>query len=249
MMKILPSRAQLKERRKVIGRQKRGGWEMNNLAELVEWGQAHRCDTAEAFFYRGEGFTYDEFMEQDEDRRLIVLDVFEGTYADQGDDKPYVGLVLSSRQNMWNISWAHECQGSSLAISTDGTYKLHFSNTQHVSGWTLIDLGAAYTKYSRGCVRHKFLPWTYLFVRAECKEAYYKLFDVTSSMYTTFFNTDLVPAIASIDHTGYIMAALTSKWPAIRTISCYIHLKRNVRRHKHLLISNDNYDKVKGDIE
>ncbi|KAF0713142.1 hypothetical protein AaE_011855, partial [Aphanomyces astaci] len=68
-------------------------------------------------------------------------------------------------------------------------------------------------------------------------------------MYTTFFNTDLVPAIASIDHTGYIMAALTSKWPAIRTISCYIHLKRNVRRHKHLLINNDNYDKVKGDIE
>ncbi|KAF0710750.1 hypothetical protein AaE_012394, partial [Aphanomyces astaci] len=117
-------------------------------------------------------------------------------------------------------------------------------------GWTLIDLGAVYTKYSRGCVRHKFLPWTYLFVRAECKEAYYKLFDVTSSMYTTFFNTDLVPAIASIDHTGYIMAALTSKWSAIRTISCYIHLKRNnVRRHKHLLISNDNYDKVKGDIE
>ncbi|ETV65472.1 hypothetical protein H257_17809 [Aphanomyces astaci] len=111
-MKILPSRAQLKERRKVIGRQKRGGWEMNNLAELVEWGQAHRCDTAEAFFDRGEGFT----------RRLIVLDVFEGTYADQGDDKPYVGLVLSSRQNMWNISWAHECQGSSLAISTDGTW-------------------------------------------------------------------------------------------------------------------------------
>ncbi|ETV69819.1 hypothetical protein H257_14639 [Aphanomyces astaci] len=45
------------------------------------------------------------------------------------------------------------------------------------------------------------------------------------------------------------MAALTSKWPAIRTISCYIHLKRNMRRHKHLLISNDNYDKVKGDIE
>ncbi|ETV74097.1 hypothetical protein H257_11399 [Aphanomyces astaci] len=30
------------------------------------------------------------------------------------------------------------------------------------------------------------------------------------------------------------MAALTSKWPAIRTISCYIHLKRNVRRHKHI---------------
>ncbi|KAF0705961.1 hypothetical protein AaE_014309 [Aphanomyces astaci] len=241
----LPTRTQIKTRRAWIGRTKSGGWEISNLADLITWGQAHLCATKESFFDREETFVYEDFIELDNAYRhkLIVLDIIEGTFTSDSVESTYAGLVVTSRQNMWNIAWARNRQGDSLAIATDGTYKLHFG------GWTLIDLGAVYTRYTSGSFRHRFLPWTYIFVRAECEEVYFKLFDVTATKFEEFFDTNLVPATASIDHTPYIYAAFVRKWPNVHVVSCYVHMKRNVHKHKKLLRESNNYSRVKADIE
>ncbi|ETV68655.1 hypothetical protein H257_15461 [Aphanomyces astaci] len=194
-------------------RKKSGGWEISNLADLITWGQAHLCATKESFFDREETFVYEEFIELDNAYRhkLIVLDIIEGTFTSDSVESTYAGLVVTSRQNMWNIAWARDRQGDSLTIATDGTYKLHFG------GWTLIDLGAVYTRYTSGSFRHRFLPWTYIFVRVECEEVYFKLFDVTATKFEEFFDTNLIPATASIDHTRVVLRSHEAAYVACRS--------------------------------
>ncbi|ETV82186.1 hypothetical protein H257_04897 [Aphanomyces astaci] len=246
----LPTRTQIKTRRAWIGRKKSGGWEISNLADLITWGQAHLCATKETFFDREETFVYEEFIELDNAYRhkLIALDIIEGTFTSDSVESTYAGLVVTSRQNMWNIAWARDRQGDSLAIATDGTYKLHFDIVP--GGWTLIDLGAVYTRYTNGSFRHRFLPWTYgTYLYERNAKRYFKLFDVTATKFEEFFDTNLVPATAWIDHTPYIYAALVRKWPNVHVVSCYVHMKRNVHKHKKLLRESNNYSRVKADIE
>ncbi|ETV63858.1 hypothetical protein H257_19203, partial [Aphanomyces astaci] len=160
--------------------------------------------------------------------QLLVLSVFTGWTSTVGLDgleqRPYAGIVFTSSQNMWNVAIDSKHQKEGVALATDGTYKLHFG------GWTLIDIGVVYTRFSNNKFGSSFMPWSYLFVRSECEEAYSQLLRVFAEAFDTFFDYPLDVATCSIDHTQYIQTTLKKQWPQVHVVICtQIHLMRSAR--------------------
>ncbi|KAF0710763.1 hypothetical protein AaE_012390, partial [Aphanomyces astaci] len=237
----LPTRQQLAARRKHITKQRGGGWEIETFHTLQEWSADKMCTTRDEFLGSRSPQNYVEFAALDNayKEQLLVLSVFTGWTSTVGLDgleqRPYAGVVFTSRQNMWNVAIASKHQKEGVALATDGTYKLHFG------GWTLIDIGVVYTRFSNNKFGSSFMPWSYLFVRSECEEAYSQLLRVSAEAFDTFFDYQLDVATCSIDHTQYIQTALKKQWPQVHVVSCAIHMLRNVHKHKSLLRTMDNY--------
>ncbi|KAG3076731.1 hypothetical protein PI125_g21452 [Phytophthora idaei] len=77
----VPSESQLKNRNATLRKQSSGGWEIKNVAELVEWTPAHLCTTRGELFLRGLGSIVDSRAAQP--RRYF------GTYTTYYDKKQY----------------------------------------------------------------------------------------------------------------------------------------------------------------
>jgi len=130
------------------------------------------------------------------------------------------------------------CQSDSLALSTDGTYKLHFG------GWTLVDCGSVTVSNDRGKYAHRFMPTVYMFVRSECAEAYEHMFDAMIKFYDEFYGLQLEVASVCIDHSTSIAKAVSRVWPSATIIKCWLHLVQNARDTRKLLKNPDNFDAV-----
>ncbi|GMF11859.1 unnamed protein product [Phytophthora lilii] len=124
-------------------------------------------------------------------------------YVFEGDKEiPTLGLIFTSRALFGNVKKAVEAQGTSLAMSTDGTYRIH------CLGWTLVDAGGIAVEWETTEHVHRFRPWLYMFVRTECSLAYERMFATLVTCAKRFFDINVKVATCSIDHSSAIASAL-----------------------------------------
>ncbi|GMF31522.1 unnamed protein product [Phytophthora lilii] len=131
---------------------------------------------------------------------------------------PTLGLIFTSRALFGNVKKAVEAQGTSLTMSTDGTYRIH------CLGWTLVDAGGISVEWETTEHVHRFRPWLYMFVRTECSLAYERMFATLVTCAKPFFDINVKVATCSIDHSSAI--ALHSKpsgprWPFFHAGNTY----------------------------
>lgn len=124
---LIPTIMQLKNRKAYLRDVRAGGWEMACFAQLLEWASGKMCETASAFYRNGE--TEDTFKTESPTYRneLLVLDVFEHEYVEDGLTKQSFGIIITSRSIFRNVQMSIEGQGvDGVVASADGTYRLHF---------------------------------------------------------------------------------------------------------------------------
>ncbi|KAE9063288.1 hypothetical protein PF010_g29058 [Phytophthora fragariae] len=182
----VPDETQLKNRKSTLMKQRAGGWEIKNVAGLLEWTSMHLCTTKGEFFLRGSSSASDapfdwqrdfavlDAMDKDLKHGTLVLECFSHEVTlDDGKKADCCGLILTSRAIFWNVLKAYNGQNNDGVLGvTDGTYRLHFG------GWTLVDFGTYTTHYEKKRYSKTFVPWAYMFVRTEHHVAYATMFKV-----------------------------------------------------------------------
>ncbi|KAE9065212.1 hypothetical protein PF006_g30513, partial [Phytophthora fragariae] len=248
----VPDETQLKNRKSTLMKQRAGGWEIKNVAGLLEWTSMHLCTTKGEFFLRGSSSASDapfdwqrdfavlDAMDKDLKHGTLVLECFSHEVTlDDGKKADCCGLILTSRAIFWNVLKAYNGQNNDGVLGvTDGTYRLHFG------GWTLVDFGTYTTHYEKKRYSKTFVPWAYMFVRTEPHVAYATMFKVVRSFASRFFEINLVLSFGSLDRSQYIASAYREVWPSIRLLNCYPHLARTcgAADKRRLLAENDFYE-------
>ncbi|EGZ09541.1 hypothetical protein PHYSODRAFT_523367 [Phytophthora sojae] len=147
MMRIVPTRKQLENRKAFLVRQSPDGWDVTSHASFTAWASTRVCSTRAQF----------ESVTDAADRRMddmLVLDTF--TFEGQAEGE---GISFGAVRD----------QGEELVCATDGTYKLHFG------GWTVVDCSSTAVTWARGTSVHRFIPWAYIFVRSESIASYERI--------------------------------------------------------------------------
>ena len=86
----------------------------------------------------------ENILEGRADDELCVLDIFDGTSAnEEGEQESTFGVLMSSRALLKNLKTAIDGQGQDLVMCCDGTYKLH------IGKWALINVGVIGVCYDR----------------------------------------------------------------------------------------------------
>ncbi|ETI33435.1 hypothetical protein F443_19892 [Phytophthora nicotianae P1569] len=173
----IPTVRQIENRRAYLVRSCNATWEITNHVTFNAWASDRMCTTREDFM----SVTDDGDAEMDS---RIILDSFVIGGGSEGDPTSF-GIIVSSRRVFRNVLASVRGQPGELSCATDGTYKLHFA------GWVIVDCGSEHVAWSRGSFAHKFVPWAYMFVRSESKEAYTRLFCVIRERARTFFDIDV----------------------------------------------------------
>ncbi|KAE8990244.1 hypothetical protein PR002_g21209 [Phytophthora rubi] len=146
---LLPGPGQLKNHKSHLKSALAGGWEIKNIAKLLEWAFPRLCSSRAEFFLGGDTHIdcWDFDAAQDAGvfytvpshfrNELMVLECFEHDVQVEGGKKATCfRLVITSRQIFRNVLYAHNGQKDDGVIGvTDGTYRIHFGV------WTLVDFG------------------------------------------------------------------------------------------------------------
>eukprot|EP00644_Phytophthora_capsici_P006093 jgi/Phyca11/129927/e_gw1.89.18.1 len=166
LVSLLPDHVQLKNHKTHLKSTLAGGWEIKNVAKLLEWAFPRMCSTRVEFFVGTDSHV------NNGDFELIVLECFEhGITTDEGKVSTCFGLVVTSRYMFRNVLYAYNGQERDGIIGvTDGTYRIHFG------GWMLVDFGTYVAHYNRDQYSKTFIPWVYMFVRTEHQAAYQTMF-------------------------------------------------------------------------
>jgi hypothetical protein len=231
MLLLIPTVPQIANRKAYLKRTFLGGWEITTFAFLMEWASSRMCHSADAFLNGGGS----SFVSANE---LVMLDCFQHEFVDQETQKltPSFGLIFSSRSCLYNIRDAVACQGDNLALTTDGSYRLHFG------GWTLVDCCSTCVVWENQAHVHRFVPFVYMFVRAECAYAYEKMFRVMTTYATTFFGLEVNAYTVYIDLSDAIARAIRRVWPCANIITCWPHLVRKSKDQVSQLNNLDLYE-------
>nr|KAE8925503.1 hypothetical protein PF009_g24290 [Phytophthora fragariae] len=138
---LLPGPGQLKNHKSHLKSALAGGWEIKNIAKLLEW--------AFPRLYAGVFYTVPSHFRNE----LMVLEYFEHDVQVEGGKKATCfRLVITSRQIFRNMLYAHNGQKDDGVIGvTDGTYRIHFGV------WTLVDFGTYKTHYDRNMYSNIYL--------------------------------------------------------------------------------------------
>ncbi|KAG1689199.1 hypothetical protein DVH05_002762 [Phytophthora capsici] len=216
LVSLLPDHVQLKNHKTHLKSTLAGGWEIKNVAKLLEWAFPRMCSTRVEFFVGTDSHV------NNGDFELIVLECFEhGITTDEGKVSTCFGLVVTSRYMFRNVLYAYNGQERDGIIGvTDGTYRIHFG------GWMLVDFGTYVAHYNRDQYSKTFIPWVYMFVRTEHQAAY-------QTMFASVRNLDRTPAIAN---------AYLEVWPKITLLNCYPHFSRKSRENRGRLVKSDFYE-------
>jgi len=132
-----------------------------------------------------------------------------------------VGFVTASRTQ---LEWLREVlvdikespRTFTVAISTDGTYRLSKGNTK--AGAVLVDLDLHDITYnaSNDLDTHNFLPILYMYCQVECFESYEVLFQTLKTLLATLLNlpdVEINPVFGGLDRASYIAKAYHAVWP------------------------------------
>ncbi|GMF48957.1 unnamed protein product [Phytophthora fragariaefolia] len=209
------------------------------------WAADKKCFTRDDFFGgMGTPHTFDP----EEDARLFE----QQTFAFKNDlivlytfccpvenEKPTLGIVVTSRRVFRNAVLAIEGQPDGIVGVTDGTYRLHRG------GWVVVDFGTCCTRHTRNTYAQCFIPFAYLFVRTENIACYKMFFHVVQQGVLEFFWTPLEVNVGSLDDSDSIKAAILQKWPDIVLTSCWPHVLRGTYKADKLskLICREMYKK------
>ncbi|GMF33043.1 unnamed protein product [Phytophthora lilii] len=171
----------------------------------------------------------DDFPRMNE---LIVLERIQDYFTEGDKEIPTLGLIFTSQALFGNVKKAVEAQGTSLAMSTDGTYRIH------CLGWTLVDAGGISVEWETTEHVHRFRPWLYMFVRTECSLAYERMFATLVTCAKRFFDINVKVATCRIDHSSAIASALKTVWPEVAILSCWEHLLAQARKKRSRIVNS-----------
>jgi hypothetical protein len=112
-----------------------------------------------------------------------------------------------------------------------------------------VDCGSETVTWTRQTYAHRFIPWVYMFVRAESIEAYSNMFKVIIERAHQFFDIRVSVAFASLDHSEAIASAFLQEWPQVKLLTCWPHLMRQARKKRTILADAEAFDtQVKPDL-
>ncbi|EGZ25544.1 hypothetical protein PHYSODRAFT_409375, partial [Phytophthora sojae] len=203
---FVPGEAQLENRKATLMKRRAGGWEIKNVAGLLEWTSVHLCRVLSARFKQ---------------RIMISQCSTLWTKISSTESWCLISHEVTLDDGKKRIAAAYNGQNEDGILGvTDGTYRLHFG------GWTLVDFGTYTTQYEKKRYSKTFVPWAYMFVRTEHHVTYATMFKVVRSFASRIFEINLVLSFGSLDRSQFIASAYREVWPSIRLLNCYPHLAR-----------------------
>ncbi|RHY03611.1 hypothetical protein DYB25_010996 [Aphanomyces astaci] len=130
VLEELPTRGQIRSRRVTVMRSNAGTKSVSTFAGIRSWSSSRLCQTKEEFFkprlVRSERSCYVDSISVEDQNKILVLDIFEHSFKDAaGLDQMSLGLIVTSRRVFYNVVASMDGQGTDVASSADGTYKLH----------------------------------------------------------------------------------------------------------------------------
>ncbi|KAG1690606.1 hypothetical protein DVH05_027957 [Phytophthora capsici] len=179
MLAHVPYVRKMENRKAYLKKKVTGGWEINKFIALRNWSALRMCQDRATFL----SVDVDNFSDMNS---MIVLHDFEHTVIVNEQPVESMGVIVTTRALFKNICRAVQDQGSTLVMSTDGTYKFHFG------GWTLVDCGGISVESTDVGFVHRFRPWLYIFVRTESQFAYEQLFRTLVKYAREFYDIDIV---------------------------------------------------------
>ncbi|GMF38585.1 unnamed protein product [Phytophthora lilii] len=118
LLKRIPKVSMIENRKSRIKKKMQGGWEIDNFITIDSWTHPKPCQSRDVF----EQPDPDDFPRMNE---LIVLERFQNYFTEVDKEIPTLEFILTSRALFGNVKKAVEVQGTSLAMLTDGTYRIH----------------------------------------------------------------------------------------------------------------------------
>ncbi|EGZ14532.1 hypothetical protein PHYSODRAFT_507788 [Phytophthora sojae] len=117
LLNLVPEVRKIENRKATIKKNMEEGWDIDDFNTIDIWAHSRLCQTREVFDSADES----DFAKMNE---LLVLERFQHNFDDNGKTKASLGLIMTSRALFRNVAKATTSQRGSLAMSTDGTYRI-----------------------------------------------------------------------------------------------------------------------------
>ena len=122
------------------------------------------------------------------------------------------------------------------------------AHTNSLCGWVLVDIGTTSLRYRRelDTYQHQFVPFAYLFCRAEREDRLSMAFETLRDCLTTFFGLSraFVPSVLQVDHCPAIVNGARAVWPDIVVVTCWAHIFRKALKENRSKFADRNFFKT-----